>query len=376
MTETTESMSKNRFHFDPCESGCLVLDNFVASNCYACSMMEVEIRTRSDPLLCLRNFLRDLREGRRQNDMDELRLFLTEYTQEIAAGVLDVFQCCFSKGIKWKTLTIDVGPQNHFLHLILSEARKLQQFQEVDILCFEPLTNETAMEIRAMMSSERGLDRLWLMGDYMTLLPGVLTTLSEGLRANRVGALDFLDVEIMEREEVMVDDEGEQDSEGGGEVAFFIEELRKNSSVKEIALDGTHLSDERLSNLIHALDGHPMLQRLSLNGNWNWHEHDGFDQTKRALAKLVENHPELQDLGDISRISPDIEYMLDLNRSGRVLLTKPSTPLSVWPKVLERAGSSIFENKTDSDVRAGRRASVIYGLLQGPAFRARSPNDC
>jgi hypothetical protein len=77
---------------------------------------------------------------------------------------------------------------------------------------------------------------------------------------------------------------------------------------------------------------------------------------------------------------------MDLNRSGRVLLTNPSntprvlftnpnTPLSLWATVLERA-NSLFENMTeDSDVRTERQASVIYGLLQGPAFRARSPNE-
>jgi hypothetical protein len=32
-------------------------------------------------------------------------------------------------------------------------------------------------------------------------------------------------------------------------------------------------------------------------------------------------------------------------------------------------------NQTDSDVRTERQATVIYSLLQGPAFRARSPDD-
>ncbi len=115
------------------------------------------------------------------------------------------------------------------------------------------------------------------------------------------------------------------------------------------------------------------LRRLGLEGN------PLGDDDRAALAKLVEDHPELQDFGfsedeESLLITPDIQYMLDLSSSGRVLLTKPSTPLSVWPKVLERAGS-MFENETDSDVCAGRRASVIYALLQGPAFAARLPNN-
>jgi hypothetical protein len=464
-----------RNSFDPCESGHLVL--FTEDNTLDC-------------------FLRGLREGRRKKDMDYLILCFTEYTQEIAAGVVDMFQCCLSKRIQWKTLSINITDQNRFLHLILSEARKLQQFKEVRLSnnsipgVRAALTNETAIELRAMMSSEQGLERLRL--SNMQLLPGVLSTLSQGLRANRVRALEFLRVQIMERE-VMVDGEvtidNEQNSEGrDGEMAYFIEGLQQNKSLKYLALGGTHISDETLSNLILGLVGHPMLRRLSLNGN------EGFDQTTRALcslldsgscmlstlsfgaqsspprkinigglaeaivrygclqyldlshnrldirdfatlldaasrcsalvtlfvryndignlklldglmqthtpsrlrrlglegnplddddnkaalAKLVEDHPELQDFGLRSQngrlLTSDIQYMLDLNRSGRVLLTKPSTPLSVWARVLERA-NRLFENDADRDARPKRRASVIYALLQGPAFAARLPNN-
>jgi hypothetical protein len=121
------------------------------------------------------------------------------------------------------------------------------------------------------------------------------------------------------------------------------------------------------------------LRRLDLGGDML-----AGDDDRAALAKLVEDHPELQDLGDFEFkeslliSTPDIQYMLDLNRSGRVLLTNSSTPLSVWATVLERA-HSLFEaddmsDKDASDVLAERRASVIYGLLRGPAFAARSPN--
>jgi hypothetical protein len=158
---------------DPCESGRLVL------------------RTVHNPLDRLQQFLRGLTEGRRQKDMDCLDLRLEDYTQEIAAGVVKVFQVCFSKGIQWNTLHVyyAVHNQNRFLHLILSEARRLRQFKEVDLFgdslwSQAALTNETAMELRAMMSSEQGIERLNL--NRMRLLPGVLATLSEGLRANRV----------------------------------------------------------------------------------------------------------------------------------------------------------------------------------------------
>jgi hypothetical protein len=432
--------------------------------------------------------------------MDHLALCLTEYTQEIAAGVVDVFRFCFSKGIKWKQLIVRLAfpDQNRFLHLILSEARILHQFKEVDLRCpwAVDLTNETAMELHAMMSSEQGLERLRLCN--MWLLPGVLSTLAQGLRANRVGALEFLGIQIMESD-VMVDVEividNEQNSDGrDDEIAFFIEELHQNKSLKKLVLQhGSILSDGTLSNLILALVGHPMLEKLKLyrsdgldhstralcslldsgscmlstlsfelqsnsslkidvgplaeaivryggiqylnlshnrldirdfatlldaasrcktlvtldvrcNNIGDLKFLDGIMQThtpsrlrrldlrgnplgdddRAALAKLVEDHPELQDFGfseeeESLLITPDLQYMLDFNRSGRVLLTKPSTPLSVWATVLERANSlfendSMFATDEDRDTGPERRASVIYGLLQGPAFAARLPN--
>jgi hypothetical protein len=440
--------------------------------------------------------------------MDYLALCLTEYTPEIAVGVVDIFKFCSSKGIKWQTLMVRLAlvNQNRFLHLILSEARKLQQFKEVDLFTYRnraALTNETAMELHVTMSSEQGLERLKL--DTMQMLPGVLSTLSQGLHANGVRTLEFIDIQIMEREvtvdgEIVIDNE--QNSEGrDDEIAYFIEKLQQNKSLEEIVLHGSILSDETLANLILALVGHPRLQRLSLHGN------EGSDQTSRALcslfdpdcfmmpplelsfvgltfgsqsssprkinvgplaeaiarygclqyldlsnnrldirdfatlldaasrcgtlvildvrannigglnlldgimqthtpsrlrrlglegnplgdddraalAKLLKDHSELQDFGfswveESLLITSDIQYMLDLNSSGRVLLTKPSTPLSVWAKVLERA-NRLIEDETDSDVqgasdvRTERQASVIYTLLQGPAFRGRSPNE-
>jgi hypothetical protein len=467
---------------DPCESG------------------RLEVCTEDNPLDCLQQFLRGLTEDRRQEDMLVLSLHLIDYTQEIAAAVVDVFQVCFSKGIQWKTLDVWLpadNNQNRFLHLILAEARRLRQFKEVELTSMlgrVALTNETAMELQAMMSSEQGLEKLSL--PEFWLLPGVLSTLSQGLLANRVGALelDYLN-EIVSEREIMVGRDGE--------MAYFIEVLQQNTSLQYLSLCRNYLSDETLSRVILALVGHPKLERLYLHKNdWsdqitqalcslfdsdscmlselsipsyrssrpgntnvgslaeaivgygclqildlpdcsldkhdlvtlldaasrcrtlisldvsdndigNLHLVDGIMQTnnpdppsrlrtlnlrgnplgeddRAALAKLVEVHPELQDFGfdedeESLLITPAIQYMLDLNRSGRVLMTNPSntprvlftnpnTPLSVWATVLERA-NSLLEGETNSDVRTERQASVIFGLLQGPAFAARSPNE-
>jgi hypothetical protein len=461
-----------------------------------CKSGRLEVWTEDNPLDCLQQFLRGLTEDRRQEDMLVLRLCLKDYTQEIAAAVVKVFQVCYKKEIQWKTLDVwlpNDNNQNRFLHLILAEARRLRQFKEVELtssLCGEALTNETAMELQAMMSSEQGLEKLSL--PEFRLLPGVLSTLSQGLLANRVGALELEYLTgIVSAREVLVDGQiNEHDGEGrDGEMAYFIEVLQKNTSLQYLSLGRNYLSDETLSRVILALVGHPKVERLYLDGNdWfdqttralcslfdsdscklldlclgsrscppgkinvgslaeaivgygclqilhlpdcsldqhdlvtlldaasrcrtlvtlglggndigNLHLVDGIMQTHKpsrlrtldlrrnplgehdraALAKLVEVHPELQDFWfdedeEYPLITPAIRYMLDLNRSGRVLMTNPSTPLSVWATVLERA-NSLFERETNSDVRrTERQASVIYGLLQGPAFRARSPNE-
>jgi hypothetical protein len=208
----------NSSRSDPCESGLL------------------EVWTEENPLDCLQQFRRGLVEDRRQEYMLLLRLHLEDLTQEVVAAVVKVFQVCYTKGIQWKTLDVWLpadNNQNRFLHLILSEARRLRQFKEVDLkgLCSRAaLTNEIAKELRAMMSSEQGIERLKLTS--MRLLPGVLTALSEGLRANRVVELGLYAIPFMERE-VMVDGEiNEYNGEGqDGEIAYFIEGLRQNTSL-------------------------------------------------------------------------------------------------------------------------------------------------
>jgi hypothetical protein len=322
----------------------------------------------------------------------------------------------------------------------------------------------------------------------MPLLPGVLTNLSEGLRANRVLELGLNRIPFMERE-VMVDGEiNKQNGEGqDGEIAYFIEGLQQNKSLKDLLLCGNNLLDETLSRVILALVGNPMLQKLNRNegldqtigalfslfgsdscmvselsfvaqssrlqkinvgplaqgigrypewlkfldlsdnrldnhdlvtlldaasicralvtldvsvnniGNLNLvdgimqtdnpahsrltrlslHRNPLGDDDREALAKLVEDHPELQDFGfdrdeESLLITLSIRYMMDLNRSGRVSMTNPSTRLSVGVTVLERA-NIMFEYETDSDLRT---ASVLYGLLcQWPALLARSPTE-
>ncbi len=145
-----------------------------------------------------------------------------------------------------------------------------------------------------MMSSEQGLKLLVLMN--MRLPPGVLFTLSQGLRTNQIGCLYLCNVVIPDffhnvvipdmfrlvvpDDESMIDNE--QNSERrDDETVYFIEELRQNKSLKELCLHGSIPSAGILSNLILALVGHPKLERLVLYRN------DEFDQSTRALCSLL-----------------------------------------------------------------------------------------
>ena len=96
--------------------------------------------------------------------------------------------------------------------------------------------------------------------------------------------------------------------------------------------------------------------------------YDPAEEDISCLLRLVDSHPELGYVGfgvmKSALCSPQVQYVLDLNRCGRVLLKGGGgIPLSVWPVVLERAIQD--ENFDSSD---SRRTSVLYQLLKGPAL--------
>ena len=56
-------------------------------------------------------------------------------------------------------------------------------------------------------------------------------------------------------------------------------------------------------------------------------------------------------------------HAFNMNWHGRYLLDRPNVPLSIWPLVLEKVN--------DND-RVQDKASILYGLLQGPAGAQRT----
>ncbi len=93
------------------------------------------------------------------------------------------------------------------------------------------------------------------------------------------------------------------------------------------------------------------------------------DDDRHTMLRLLGAHPELGYLGyawnpeTTSLHTPEIGHLLDLNRSGRVLLTNANIALSVWARVFERT-TILFKDDAST-----RQASVIYRFLkEGPVF--------
>jgi Leucine-rich repeat (LRR) protein len=93
-----------------------------------------------------------------------------------------------------------------------------------------------------------------------------------------------------------------------------------------------------------------------------------IDEDPEDLKALLNTHLQLEYYCSHSSFTPEVQYLLDINKCGRILLeggVRPS-PLSVWSKVLERTSSFL-----DGDIE--RTAAVFfYFLRNGPAFANRN----
>ena len=96
----------------------------------------------------------------------------------------------------------------------------------------------------------------------------------------------------------------------------------------------------------------PICLSLTPYGDKFWNENTS------SLTKVLWAHPELRlESEKFSKQSgQDFFYVRGLNWHGRYLLDRPNLPLSLWPKVLEKANE---------------KPSVIYEFLKGPAFVAK-----
>jgi Leucine-rich repeat (LRR) protein len=147
------------------------------------------------------------------------------------------------------------------------------------------------------------------------------------------------------------------------------------------------------------------LRRLELGYNYLWNNQQrhegGKEEAAQWLVRLLEDHPELECfartvsqslwarpkasgdpclstklMGPLTRQglpilsspllfwketsqSPKIQHLLDLNKTGRVLVANNRVPLAVWPRVLDRANRLLADDKA-------RQATAVFHLLRGP----------
>ena len=175
------------------------------------------------------------------------------------------------------------------------------------------------------------------------------------------------------------------------------------------------LLGNRLANL-QALAGRPFihqtrpsrLRRLELGYNSLWkHQHQKAEKEETAewLVRLLEDHPELEcfahavshslwtrprafktsshgcwvgkKIGPVTQAlsspvllwketsqSQRIQHLLDLNKTGRVLVANNGVPVAIWPMVLDRANVLLSDDKA-------RQANAIFHLLRGPLTMER-----
>ena len=150
------------------------------------------------------------------------------------------------------------------------------------------------------------------------------------------------------------------------------------------------------------------LRRLELGFNSLWtsqHRKAQKEETAQWLLRLLEDHPELECFshpvsqslwkrprafetsgeggwggkknGQATPVLPSpvflwketsqrrrIQHLLDLNKTGRVLVANNGVPVAIWPMVLERANFLLSDDKV-------RQANAIFHLLRGPLTMER-----
>jgi hypothetical protein len=187
---------------------------------------------------------------------------------------------------------------------------------------------------------------------------------------------------------------------------FFSNPWRENGSAEHVSVHDCKLGercDEILSGLPHSMlslslhdngiqalngfleRGLPRgIRKLSLNDNPILNSENEKDQL--TLERLIDKNLFLEQIGwwcfrgKAKLLTPKLQYLLLFNKCGRVLLAdEKSIPLSVWPLVMEKVRGSVTVTSQRSrdledaiaDSRNAFEASVVYSLLQGPAFLNR-----
>jgi Ran GTPase-activating protein (RanGAP) involved in mRNA processing and transport len=152
----------------------------------------------------------------------------------------------------------------------------------------------------------------------------------------------------------------------------------ETTTLETLYLCGNRLSLESIQALASTLQNNRSLQRLWLTGVPN------FDSclTKELCRGLRDNRA-LQEIllpPCLPRYYKEIEHYTDINKGGRNVFQYPSLPISLWPRLLERANCLKMEpDYYDANSHQVRRASIIFHLLKNRillecAAAPREPN--
>jgi Ran GTPase-activating protein (RanGAP) involved in mRNA processing and transport len=407
--------------------------------------------------------------------MNTLHLHNLEFTPEILSAIVEMFQQCSAKGVKWDGLFIHYHSPipNPYLCSLLSESQNLGMFQDIDLCCSwnEQYLDEDLAEVFRdfMQATNRPLERLAIhdvsvaskealilfqgltsnatmlkleltsaqlqFQDRMQVWQDAVPDFAEALLHNRsLVELNLLNCNLADNGLSIIiqslnthptliklslecnyggdaslralggflssptcalssldfSDQFNFDSSGSLNIAILVQEIEQNNSLEDICLGRNRLSNDDLTSLFRLLPKCPRLttidvaynrisnltlptvneessrlRTLFLDGNPILD--DASNDDRNTLLQLLGAHPELGYLGDdwdseTALYTPEIGHLLDLNRSGRVLLTNANIPLSVWAKVFERT-NILFKDDPS------RQASVIYRFLkEGPVF--------
>lgn len=169
-------------------------------------------------------------------------------------------------------------------------------------------------------------------------------------------------------------------------VDHIVEGLRRNSSLRRLALSNATDGNMVLSRIFPQLKDCPALQVLTLDRHITRADLEHVMRMERlnrpiflnlhgtvinrfpaTVEALLRSHPEIQlhnmSLHEYKEQSASFQHIYDMNWHGRYLLNRPKVPLALWPLVLQKARAGMAFPNTE--------ASVIYEFLKGPVLAGR-----
>jgi Leucine-rich repeat (LRR) protein len=302
-----------------------------------------------------------------------------------------------------RSLPPGIGQLNNLVHIVISECKQFRTIPpEIGRLKnLETLHIHICKKVTALPDEIGSLTKLRDLVLYFVALQsipatiGSLRNLSYLMIYNCV-CLESLPSEILNLPAIEQLDLSSVPEETRIE-DFFVPGCNLQKSLVKVALSHNKLGEkDRLSSIWRFLSGCPKLEYVILQGNGitdltpfipalQGREDSrtasrlrlldvrdiSFEEDPEVLVALLNTHLHVEYISDSRSFPPQVQYLMDLNRCGRILLEGrgiTSIPLSAWPRILERTNDFL-----DDEVE--RNASALYYFLRnGPAFAARGKN--